>query len=98
MAFFLMFDDDWLSQEGAPSLLPSEKQHPGNSQVIQALLRDGTDPYQIDLVCCPHCGKYSYYDGGFTSWCEWCGKLAVSPDSEDETLTLADFWGEDIGP
>lgn len=96
MAFMFLWDDELLSQEGEPSKLPRDHWTPDFSQQIQEALNEGRHPGEILLCTCPHCGSVSYYSGGFTCWCEWCGKLMVSPDSEDETLTLEDYWfGED---
>jgi hypothetical protein len=35
----------------------------------------------------------SYYSGGFTSGCSWCGR-DIALDS-DEAYTLWDWWGMD---
>ncbi len=92
MAFMFLWDNDFLTQEGTPSKLTRDKWQPENSESVKERLAEGRPASDIMLVHCPHCHSYSYYNQGFTEWCEWCGKLAVSPDSEDETLTLEDYY------
>ena len=94
MAFFhLFYDDDWLSQEGEESTLPRDKWNPEHSATIKELLATGErSPDDIMLVNCPHCHSWAFYNQGFTEWCEWCGKLAVGPETEDETISLTDYW------
>lgn len=95
MAFFFLFDNEWLDDSNVQPPdhgVPIDEQDPDHSPLVRADLEAGYLPDDIMLVRCPHCTKWSWYSGGFTSGCEWCGKWAVTPDSEDEVCTLDDWW------
>lgn len=69
------------------------RKHPDNDPNIQELLSEGVSADDILLIDCPYCGAPSYYSGGFTSGCVWCGTELA--EYSDEAYTLGDFWGMD---
>jgi hypothetical protein len=66
---------------------------PDNDPQVRELLREGLLADDILLIDCRYCGGVSYYSGGFTSGCSWCGR-DIALDS-DEAYTLWDWWGMD---
>lgn len=67
---------------------------PDHDPDVQEMLADGVPADEILLLDCPYCGGISYYSGGFTSGCTWCG-LDIA-DFSDDAYSLADYWGRDL--
>lgn len=60
---------------------------------VQALLEQGINSGEILLVQCPFCGQQTFYSGGFTSLCSWCGEDVASVSEESYLLENA-LWAE----
>ena len=52
-------------------------------------LKYGVPADEIQIIDCPWCGKPSYYSGGFTSGCSWCGRELAQ--YSDDAYTLSDW-------
>jgi hypothetical protein len=52
---------------------------------------DTTPADEVLVIDCPHCGRASFYNGGFTASCSCCGYYNLA-DHSDEAYTLADYW------
>ena len=71
---------------------PDVERTPDNDPMVRACLEEGARAEEILLIDCPHCGAPSYYSGGFTSGCSWCGRDIAR--YSDDAYTLADYRGQ----
>jgi hypothetical protein len=67
---------------------PSPKTWRDDEQ-IKELMKDGVPCGDILVIDCPFCGSQSYYSGGFTSGCSFCGKEIAGHSDEAYTVTDA---------
>ena len=73
------------------SMCQPDPQYNFDTEMSQLMREEGLTADQILVIRCPHCGRPSYYSGGFTDCCACCGFYNLA-DYSDEAMTLDDYW------
>ena len=55
--------------------------------LVQQCIKDGVPLSEILLVDCPYCHHETYYSGGFTSICSWCGEDCASASENARSVS-----------
>jgi hypothetical protein len=76
--------------------MSKQSEDPWCDPMVKAALKDGRQPNDIFIICCPDCNRYTYYNQGSYFDCRFCDYSARGESLDllldaDEAITLDDY-------